>query len=163
MARAARLSQTKMAVADDPTAKAIAISRSAVRGLRGGGSRFPILRHCRSMGAMHTVIETPRYQADADRLFTEGEREAIVDIVSSDPRCGVVVPGGGGVRKIRVGFGGRGKRGGARVIFVFGGDDIPVFLLSVFAKNEKDDLAPAERAKMARAVADMLANYRGRA
>ncbi len=109
---------------------------------------------------MHTVIETPRYLADADRLFTADEREAIIDLVANDPRCGVVVPGGGSVRKVRVGVGGRGKRGGARVLYIFGGSDLPVFLLAAFAKNEKDDLSPAERAKLAKAVSSMLANYR---
>jgi hypothetical protein len=109
---------------------------------------------------MHTVVETPRYRADAARLFTQDEQAAIVDLVASDPRCGVVIPGGGSVRKVRVGFGGRGKRGGARVIYLFGGNDVPVFLLAAFAKNERDDLAFVERAAMAKAVATMLANYR---
>ena len=108
------------------------------------------------------MVETPRYLADADRLFTAEERETIVDLVANDPRCGVVVPGGGSIRKVRVGFGGRGKRGGARVLYIFGGDDVPIFLLAAFAKNEKADLAPAERAAMAKAVATMLANYRRR-
>lgn len=111
---------------------------------------------------MHTVVETPRFRADALRLFTDDEREAIVDLVASDPRFGVVVPGGGSVRKVRVGFGGRGKRGGARVIYLFGGDDLPVFLLAAFAKNEKDDLTTAERTAMAKAVAALLANYRSK-
>jgi hypothetical protein len=46
------------------------------------------------------------------------------------------------------------------VIYLFGGNDVPVFLLAAFAKNERDDLAPVERAAMAKAVATMLANYR---
>ena len=109
---------------------------------------------------MHTVVETPRYQADAARLFTQDEQAAIVDLIAADPGCGVVIPGGGSIRKVRVGFGGRGKRGGARVIYLFGGNDVPVFLLAAFAKNEKDDLTPTERGAMAKAVASMLANYR---
>ena len=72
----------------------------------------------------------------------------------------VVVPGSGGVRKVRVGFGGRGKRGGARVLYVYGGDDLPVFLLAAFAKNEKDDLSPADRARLAKAISTILADYR---
>jgi hypothetical protein len=109
---------------------------------------------------MHTVVETPRYLADAERLFTDDEREAIIDRIAADPLCGVVVSGGDSVRKVRIGFGGRGKRGGARVIYLFGGIDVPVFLLAAFAKNEKDDLRPAERLAMAKAVTAILASYR---
>jgi RelE toxin of RelE / RelB toxin-antitoxin system len=121
---------------------------------------LPILRQCRSIGSMHTVVETPPYLADAERLFTPDEREAIVDLVASDPRCGVVVANAAGIRKVRFGFGGRGKTGGARVIYLFGGDDVPVFLLAAFAKNEKADLAPKERAAIAKTVTTMLADYR---
>jgi hypothetical protein len=111
---------------------------------------------------MQTVVETPPYLADAERLFTAEERTAIVETVAADPLCGVVIPGSGGVRKVRFGFGGRGKSGGARVIYLFGGDNIPVFLLAVFAKNEKSDLTPKERMALGRSVAEMLRNYRER-
>ena len=51
---------------------------------------------------------------------------------------------------------------GARVIYLFGGTDIPVFLLAAFAKNEKSDLTAKERMALGRAVTDMLKNYRSR-
>ena len=70
------------------------------------------------------------------------------------------MPGGGSVRKVRIAFGGRGKRGGARVLYIFGGDDVPVFLLAAFAKNEKSDLTAKERAILAKAVATLIENYR---
>src|SRR5207302_11418100 len=111
---------------------------------------------------MHTVVETPRFVDDAERLFTSHERDAVVDLVATDPHCGVVIPGGNGIRKMRVGFGGRGKRVGARVIYLFGGDGMRVFLLAAFAKNEKSDLTPAERVAMGKAVTSMLADYRRR-
>jgi hypothetical protein len=109
---------------------------------------------------VQVVVETPPYLADADRLFTAEERAAIVDRVATDPRCGVVIPGSGGIRKLRFGFGGRGKRGGARVIYLFGGDDVPVFLLAAFAKNEKADLTAAERQALSKQVTKMLSDYR---
>ena len=109
---------------------------------------------------MQAVVETPPYLADAERLFTADERGTIIDQVATEPRSGVVIPGSGGIRKLRFGFGGRGKRGGARVIYLFGGDDVPVFLLAAFAKNEKADLTPAERTTLGKQVNKMLAEYR---
>ena len=109
---------------------------------------------------MHTVIETPPYLSGAERLLDDEQRAAIVDAVSLDPKCGVVVPGTGGVRKLRVAASGRGKRGGARVIYLFGGDDVPVFLLALFAKNEKADLTQKERNELGRMTATMLQDYR---
>jgi hypothetical protein len=111
---------------------------------------------------MRTVVETPAYLSDAGRLLSRDERSAIVDMVSADPLCGVVVPGSGGVRKVRVGIEGRGKRGGARVIYLFGGEDVPVFLLALFAKNERADLTSAERNALGKSVAAMLEDYRRR-
>ena len=66
---------------------------------------------------MQTVVETPSYLADAERLFSPDEQTAIVDRLAADPICGTVIPGSGGVRKVRFGFGGRGKSGGARIIY----------------------------------------------
>jgi mRNA-degrading endonuclease RelE of RelBE toxin-antitoxin system len=109
---------------------------------------------------MQTVVETPSYLADAERLFSPEERKAIVDRLAADPVCGVVVPGSGGVRKVRFGFGGRGKSGGARIIYLFGGEDLPVFVLAAFAKNEKADLSVSERNALSRMVRDMIENYR---
>src|SRR5882724_12296787 len=105
---------------------------------------------------MQTVVETPSYLADAERLFSSQEHAAIVDLLAADPTCGVVIPGSGGIRKVRFGFGGRGKSGGARVIYLFGGDDVPIFLLAVFAKNEKSNLTPAERNELKKITTALL-------
>jgi hypothetical protein len=59
---------------------------------------------------MQTVVETPSYLAAADRLFSLDERMAIVERLASDPTCGVVIPGSGGIRKVRFGFGARQER-----------------------------------------------------
>ena len=114
------------------------------------------------MGTMHTVVETPPYLADAERLFSDDERAGVVNQVSADPRCGVVIPGTGGLRKVRFAASGRGKRGGARIVYLFGGQDLPVFLLAVFAKNEKSDLSPAERRSLAKATTTLVEEYRNR-
>jgi hypothetical protein len=111
---------------------------------------------------MQTVVEMPSYLAHAEKLFSSVERAAIVDRLAADPKCGVVVPGGGGIRKVRFGFGARGKSGGARIVYLYGGEDIPVFILAVFAKNEKDNLSAAERNALSKLVDDVVKGYRRR-
>lgn len=109
---------------------------------------------------MHTVIETNAYLAAAkDAGMSADEQAAVVDTLAANPQAGDVMPGCGGARKLRVAKPGTGKSGGYRVITYFGGDDVPVFLLTVFGKNEKANLAKAERnmlATMTKKLADSL-------
>src|SRR5258708_6537491 len=84
----------------------------------------------------------------------------IAERLAADPRCGVVIPGSGGIRKVRFGFGARGKSGGARVIYVFSGESLPVFALAAFAKNEKANLSAAERNALAKVVTEIVESYR---
>ena len=65
----------------------------------------------------------------------------------------------GGVRKIRWDLPGRGKRGGARVIYYYHGERLPVFLLAAYAKNEKANLTGSERNVMRRLVTILAAGY----
>lgn len=111
---------------------------------------------------MQTVVETPSYLADAERLLSPQERKAVVDRLAADPACGVVIPGSGGVRKVRFGFGGRGKSGGARIVYLFSGESLPVFMLAIFAKNEKANLSAAERNGLERLVTSLIEDYRRR-
>jgi hypothetical protein len=82
--------------------------------------------------------------------------------LASDPTCGVVIPGSGGIRKVRFGFGARGKSGGARIIYLFSGENLPVFMLAAFAKNEKANLTTSERNALSKSVDEMIRNYRRR-
>lgn len=76
--------------------------------------------------------------------MTEEEQVEAKNLVASSPEGGVVMQGTGGVRKARLAGRGKGKSGGYRVVWYFGGGDIPVFLLSVFGKDQKNNLSPAE-------------------
>ena len=68
---------------------------------------------------------------------------ALIDYIARNPTAGVSL--GGGVRKLRFAREGGGKSGGYRVIHFYGGDDdMPVFLITVFAKNKKANLTRAE-------------------
>ena len=73
-----------------------------------------------------------------------------------------MIPETGGVRKIRWALAGKGKRGGARVIYYHQGERLPVFLLAAYAKNEKTNLSKAERNAMKRLVPILVAGYGAR-
>lgn len=108
-----------------------------------------------------TIVETNAYLRRAERLLTEEERTACSELIAYDPDCGEIMQGTGGVRKLRIALAGRGKRGGARVVYYFHNESIPVFLLDVFAKNEKANLTKVERNAMAK-LTRMLASYGGK-
>ena len=72
------------------------------------------------------------------------------------------MPETGGVRKIRWGLAGRGKRGGVRVIYYYHSERLPLFLLTAYPKNEKANLTQAERNAMKRLVQILVAEYPGK-
>jgi|TARA_B100000315_G_scaffold236463_1_gene252235 mRNA-degrading endonuclease RelE of RelBE toxin-antitoxin system len=92
-----------------------------------------------------TIIETPPFIREAERLFSVEQRESLIDHLSFAPSSGVLIRGTGGMRKLRWQSGAKGKRGGARVIYYFFNNDHPIFLLAAYGKNEKDNLSPAQR------------------
>ena len=91
------------------------------------------------MARLRTGVETPAYLKAASGVLSDALRATVVNMVAENPKAGV--PLGGGVRKVRVARLGRGKSVWARVVFLFTGEDIPVFLLTVFATNEKANLS----------------------
>ncbi len=92
-----------------------------------------------------TVVETPEFIRRTEKLLDEGDREALIAYLAANPTAGDLIPGTGGVRKLRWGLEGRGKRGGARIIHFLHSSRLPLFLLTAFAKNERTDLSQAER------------------
>jgi hypothetical protein len=89
----------------------------------------------------------------------DAERLAIVSWIAANPSAGEVIEGTGGARKVRFAGKGKGKSGGYRVITFFTGTDIPVFLLNIFAKNEKTDLTPKERGVLRTILANTVTAY----
>ena len=112
---------------------------------------------------MHTVIETDEFLKDAKSVgLSEAERKEIVDFVSEDPLAGVEMAGTGGARKVRFAAKGKGKSGGGRIITFYSGEDIPVFLLNVFAKGDKVNLTQAECNALKKVLGGVAEAYRKR-
>ena len=106
---------------------------------------------------MQTVIETDAYLAAAkDAGMSEQEMTQVVDLIAENPEAGAIMPGCGGARKLRFAKPGKGKSGGYRLITYFAGTDVPVFLITVFGKGEKDSLTQAERNALAKRTKELV-------
>jgi hypothetical protein len=106
-----------------------------------------------------TVVETGEFLRRAKSFIPDSERSELVAFVGANPEAGEIVPDTGGVRKIRWALQGTGKRGGARVIYYYHSECLPIFLLSAYPKNRKSDLSMAERHAMKRLVPALVAGY----
>ena len=92
-----------------------------------------------------TVVETPEFLSAIDKLMDEEDRKLLVDYLAYNPAAGDLVPGTGGLRKLRWALRGRGKRGGARIIHFYHDAGMPLFVLTAYAKNERADISQQDR------------------
>ena len=100
---------------------------------------------------MNTVIETNIFSAKAAKAWTPEQYEGFIVHIANNPESGEVVPGSGGVRKVRWGKAGAGKRGGVRVVY-FNSADEETWLLTMFAKNERENIPAHELKKIKEAI-----------
>lgn len=107
-----------------------------------------------------SVVELAGYQRRADELLRRDEQDAVIDLVAYEPTCGDLIPGTGGLRKVRVGRGASGKRGGARVVYYFHDPGMPLHLLALYAKNEQSDLSAREKKEFTALVKELVRQWR---
>lgn len=93
---------------------------------------------------MYTVVETPTFQKQVEKIWSESERMDFIDWIAENPLSGDVIPGAQGARKVRWSVAGRGKRGGARVIYFNFTKQGVLILLMVYTKSEQSNLEPGE-------------------
>ncbi len=102
------------------------------------------LRETRIIQLMRTVIETPTFQKQAEKLWSEDGRLAFIDWIAANPLAGDVIPGADGARKVRWSRAGSGKSSGARVIYFNLTEQEVVLLVAAYAKAERANMLPAE-------------------
>mgnify|MGYP001251340793 CR=1 FL=1 len=94
--------------------------------------------------AVRTAIETPTFQRQVDKLWTEEQRLDFLAWLAANPEVGDVVPGAGGARKVRWTMPGTGKRGGARVIYFNYAEDGTVLLVMMYAKSDRENVSTGD-------------------
>lgn len=112
---------------------------------------------------MQTVVELPEFIKCAKKLgLSDEERETIVDLIASNPGAGDEISGTGGMRKLRIAGKGKGKSGGFRAITFFSGADIPVFLVTMYGKSQKDNITDADKNVMKSLASAIVDIYRSK-
>jgi hypothetical protein len=111
---------------------------------------------------MIAVVETEEFLADVSDILSDAEHDALILYVAHNPEEGDLIPGMGGLRKLRWAARGKGKRGGSRVIYYFHNLDVPLFLMAIFAKNVQTDLSSEQKRILNRQLTAIRAEGRKR-
>jgi hypothetical protein len=94
-------------------------------------------------------IETPIFTRLANWMLSREDRESVTEALAENLDAGDVIPGSGGLRKLRMPGSGRGKRGRFRVIYAIRKQGERTFLIFLFAKNDTEDLTDKECRQLA--------------
>jgi hypothetical protein len=90
------------------------------------------------------ILETSVFTRRVTELLSDDEYRELQGVLVNQPDSGAVIPCGGGIRKMRWSASGRGKRGGARIIYYWAVAQDRILMLFIYAKNERDDLTPEQ-------------------
>ena len=98
------------------------------------------------------LIETRVFTKQAGALFSDEEYAEFQSRLAANPGLGALIVGGGGIRKVRVGGGSKGKSGGARVIYYWAARKDRILLLYAYLKSRAADLTPKQVSQLAKVV-----------
>src|SRR5512137_1141776 len=102
---------------------------------------------------MYSFIETRLFSRLVLEYLSDQEYAKLQQVLIDDPAAGDLIPGAGGIRKLRWKASGRGKRGGMRVIYYWATEQERILMLLIYAKNESEDLT-RDQIKMLRYIVE---------
>lgn len=111
---------------------------------------------------LQTVVEAPEFIRQAENCMDDEMRENFIDYIAKDPLAGDLITGTGGARKIRwQSTAQKGKRGGARIIYYYHDQDMPIFLFTAYKKNQKENITASEKAALKKIINMIVKVYKG--
>jgi hypothetical protein len=102
-----------------------------------------------------TVLQLPKFKTEATELIGADGIQAVASYLIDHPDAGDTIPGAGGARKLRWAAKGKGKRGGARIIYVYVVVAAHIYLLRCYAKNVRTDLSANDKKKLRQIAAHL--------
>ncbi len=108
------------------------------------------------------VFTTGTYERAIRKVARAEDRNTMEAAIAADPTAAPVIPGTGGIRKMRWSGSGRGKRGGIRTIYFYHAGPNAIYLLTAYAKSSQEDLSPSDKKAWARFVAAIKKENRKR-
>jgi hypothetical protein len=90
---------------------------------------------------MYSFIETKLFSRLVSDYLTDEEYSKLQNALIKDPEAGDLIPGSAGVRKLRWGVAGRGKRGGIRVVYYARFRQGQIWMLTLYAKNVVENIS----------------------
>jgi hypothetical protein len=102
-----------------------------------------------------TVLQLPKFKAEATELIGADGTDAVAIYLINHPDAGDVIPGSGRVRKLRWAAKGKGKRGGARIVYLYVVIAARIYLIRCYAKNVKTDLTADEKKQLRQMAAHL--------
>ena len=107
------------------------------------------------------VAETNSYIHAVGEFWDEATQDDFKNYIARHYNEGDLIPGLGGIRKIRWQGSGRGKRGGVRVIYYYYNEAHPVYLLFAYAKNMQENISPSEKKLLHAYVEKIMIGFQG--
>ena len=110
-------------------------------GMAKGGRSVPVDYNLNLL----TKAKLPNFIRQAEKLLGYQDHQDVISYLAEHPKSGDLIEGTGGVRKLRWGRGSQGKSGGVRVIYYFHNSTMPLYLLTLYAKNTRSNLSNSQR------------------
>lgn len=111
---------------------------------------------------MLTIVETSAFARRAEKLLSIEEHEELLFTLALHPDKGDEIPGTGGVRKMRFRAHDRGKSGGVRVIYYYYDEQIPLYAIFIYGKNEQGNLTAEQKKDIAAFAATIKATAKSK-
>ncbi len=108
---------------------------------------------------MQTLVPIGTFEEKARKLLGKTGFNNMLEFLARRPKAGRVIQGTGGLRKVRIARQGKGKSGGARVVYYYHNDARPILLLLIYAKARQDNLTDAQKARLRKQVEVIIEEF----